>query len=61
MPLVNIMAFNYERMNKQLIREVAAVVVIKIIILMIIKSIWFSAPTVSVDREQEVIKHIIGS
>lgn len=61
MPLVNIMAFNYERMNKQLIREVAAIVVIKIIILMIIKSIWFSAPTVPVDREQEVIKHIIGS
>lgn len=55
------MAFNPESMNKRLVREIAAIVVIKIIILMIIKSIWFSAPTVPADREQEAVQHIVGS
>lgn len=59
--MVIIMSFDSERLDKQLVREVVAILVVKIIILMIIKSVWFSAPTVPVDQEQAVIKHIVGS
>lgn len=47
--------------NKNLVREIFIIVSIKIIILMVIKSIWFSAPTIPVDQDKDVATHIVGN
>lgn len=46
--------------NKKLVREIAAILVIKVICLMVIKAIWFDAPTIPKGTEQQVAQHIAG-
>ena len=43
-----------------LVREIAAILVIKLILLFSIKSVWFDAPTVPVDGVDQVAGHLLG-
>lgn len=46
--------------NKTLVREIAIILVIKLICLMLIKAIWFDAPTIPKDIDHQVAQHIAG-
>lgn len=43
-----------------LIREIALILIIKVVCLMVIKSIWFDAPTIPKGIDQQVAEHIAG-
>ncbi|MEB3766338.1 cytochrome oxidase putative small subunit CydP [Acinetobacter sp. MD2] len=47
--------------NQKLVREIAIILVIKIAILMLIKSIWFNAPTIPQDFDTQTAQHISGN
>ena len=40
---------NTKNSNKNLVREITLILIIKVIILMVIKNIWFDAPTIPKD------------
>ena len=44
-----------------LVREIAAILLIKLVLLFSIKAIWFSAPTIPVDGVAQVAGHLLGS
>jgi hypothetical protein len=44
-----------------LAREIAAVVVLKLAVLLVIKSIWFSAPVIPADAAQRIDGHLLGT
>lgn len=46
--------------NKNLVREIAVILVIKVICLLIIKAIWFDAPTIPKGMDDQVAQHIAG-
>ncbi|ERS03071.1 hypothetical protein Q674_10400 [Acinetobacter sp. COS3] len=46
--------------NRRLIREIAIILIIKVAILMVIKNIWFDAPTIPKDFNNEVAERIAG-
>lgn len=46
--------------NKKLVREIAIILVIKVICLMIIKAIWFDSPTIPKGIDDQVAEHIAG-
>lgn len=46
--------------NRKLVREIAIILVIKVACLMVIKAIWFSAPTVPEDTGR-IAQHIAGN
>ena len=46
--------------NRRLIWEIAIILIIKVAILMLIKHIWFDAPTIPKDFNNEVAKRIAG-
>lgn len=46
--------------NKKLVREIAIILTIKVICLMVIKSIWFDAPTIPMGIDDQVAQHIAG-
>ena len=43
-----------------LAREIAAIVVVKVAVLLVIKSIWFDAPTVPRDGTQRISQHLFS-
>ena len=46
--------------NRRLIREITIILIIKVALLMVIKHIWFDAPTIPKDFNNEVAKRIAG-
>lgn len=44
-----------------LVREIAAIVLIKLVLLFSIKAIWFDAPTVPEDGMNRVATHLLGN
>ncbi|GAB03009.1 MULTISPECIES: cytochrome oxidase putative small subunit CydP [Acinetobacter] len=46
--------------NRRLIREIAIILIIKVAILMMIKNVWFDAPTIPKDFNNEVAERIAG-
>ncbi|PAV49832.1 hypothetical protein CK486_03435 [Pseudomonas sp. HAR-UPW-AIA-41] len=44
-----------------LAREIAAIVVLKVAVLLVIKSIWFDAPTVPHDGIQRTSQHLFNT
>jgi hypothetical protein len=48
-------------LNRRLVREIAIILIIKIVLLMMIKHIWFDAPTIPKDFDNQVAERIAGS
>lgn len=48
-------------LNRHLIREIAAILIIKVVILLIIKHFWFDAPTIPKNFDHQVAEHIAGN
>ncbi|WP_151797749.1 cytochrome oxidase putative small subunit CydP [Acinetobacter bereziniae] len=48
-------------LNHRLVREIAIILIIKIALLMTIKHIWFDAPTIPKDFDNQVAERIAGS
>ncbi len=48
-------------LNRRLVREIAVILIIKIVLLMTIKHIWFDAPTIPKNFDNQVAEHIAGS
>ncbi|WP_266125835.1 cytochrome oxidase putative small subunit CydP [Acinetobacter bereziniae] len=48
-------------LNRWLVREIAIILIIKIALLMTIKHIWFDAPTIPKDFDNQVAERIAGS
>ena len=46
--------------NRRLIWEIAIILIIKVAILMLIKHIWFDAPTIPKDFNNQVAERIAG-
>ncbi|ENX13642.1 hypothetical protein J2X86_001914 [Acinetobacter lwoffii] len=47
--------------NKRLVREITIILIIKIVLLLTIKHIWFDAPTIPKNFDSQVAEHIAGS
>ena len=48
-------------LNRRVVREITAILIIKLIILICIKNIWFDAPTIPKNFNNQVAEHIAGS
>lgn len=46
--------------NRRLIREITIILILKVVLLMVIKHIWFDAPTIPKDFNNEVAERIAG-
>jgi hypothetical protein len=46
--------------NRRLIREITIILIIKVVLLMVVKHIWFDAPTIPKDFNNEVAERIAG-
>ena len=46
--------------NRKLIREITIILIIKVVLLMVVKHIWFDAPTIPKDFNNEVAERIAG-
>ena len=47
--------------NQRLVREITIRLIIKIVLLLTIKHIWFDAPTIPQNFDSQVAEHIAGS
>lgn len=47
--------------DRKLVKEIAIILVIKVAILMLIKSIWFNSPTIPKDFDNQTAQHISGN
>lgn len=47
--------------NRRLIREITIILIIKVILLLVIKHIWFVAPTIPKDFNNQVAERITGN
>lgn len=47
--------------NRRSVIEITAILIIKVAILLTIKHIWFDAPTIPKDFDNQVAEHIAGS
>jgi hypothetical protein len=50
-----------DNLNKRVSREIAIILIIKVVILLIIKNIWFDAPTIPKNFDNQVAERIAGS
>ena len=50
-----------KNLNQKVTREIVAILIIKVIILMVIKNIWFDAPTIPQNFDSQVAERIAGS
>lgn len=50
-----------KNLNQKVTREIVAILIIKVIILMVIKNIWFDAPTIPKNFDSQVAERIAGS
>ncbi len=55
------MSLVFKDLNRRVVKEITAILIIKVIILMIIKNIWFDAPTIPKNFDNQVAEHIAGS
>lgn len=55
------MSLKFKDLNRRVVREITAILIIKVIILMIIKNIWFDTPTIPKNFDNQVAEHIAGS
>ncbi|OTG77636.1 hypothetical protein B9T33_14940 [Acinetobacter sp. ANC 5054] len=55
------MSLPFKDLNRRVVKEITAILIIKVIILMIIKNIWFDAPTIPKNFDNQVAEHIAGS
>ena len=46
--------------NRRLTWEIAIILIIKVVLLMVVKHIWFDAPTIPKDFNNEVAERIVG-
>ena len=46
--------------NRRLIREITIILIIKVVLLMVIKHIWFDAPTIPKDFNNQGAERIAG-
>ncbi|NNG82470.1 MULTISPECIES: cytochrome oxidase putative small subunit CydP [Acinetobacter Taxon 24D] len=47
--------------NQRLVREITIILIIKIVLLLTIKHIWFDTPTIPKNFDNQVAEHIAGS
>ena len=50
-----------KNINRNVSREIAITLIIKVVILLTIKHIWFDAPTIPKNFDNQVAEHIAGS
>ena len=50
-----------KNINQKVTREIIAILIIKVIILMVIKNIWFDAPTIPKNFDTQVAERIAGN
>ncbi|WP_111859635.1 cytochrome oxidase putative small subunit CydP [Acinetobacter sp. CFCC 10889] len=55
------MSFKRTDINRRLVREITIILIIKVILLLVIKNIWFDAPTIPKDFDNQVAERIAGS
>ncbi|WP_180080307.1 MULTISPECIES: cytochrome oxidase putative small subunit CydP [unclassified Acinetobacter] len=55
------MSLTFKDLNRRVVKEITAILIIKVILLMIIKNIWFDAPTIPQNFDNQVAEHIAGS
>ncbi|MEW9150407.1 cytochrome oxidase putative small subunit CydP [Acinetobacter indicus] len=48
-------------MNRRVTREIAAILIIKVVILMAIKNIWFDAPTIPENFDSQVAERLASN
>lgn len=54
------MSLNFQNFNSRLIKEITIILIIKIVLLLTIKHIWFDAPTIPKNFDYQVAEHIAG-
>ncbi|CAM2930141.1 cytochrome oxidase putative small subunit CydP [Acinetobacter celticus] len=47
--------------NRRTVREITAILIIKVVILLTIKHIWFDAPTIPKNFDSQVAERIAGN
>ena len=47
--------------DQRLVREIAIILIIKVALLLTIKHIWFDAPTIPQNFDNQVAEHIAGN
>ena len=50
-----------ENLNQKVVREITLILIIKVILLLTIKHIWFDAPTIPKNCDSQVAERIAGS
>ena len=55
------MSLKPKDLNRRLVREITIILIIKIVLLMTIKHIWFDAPTIPKNFDNQVAERIAGS
>ncbi len=55
------MSMKSRDVNRRLVREITIILIIKIVILLTIKHIWFDAPTIPKNFDNQVAERIAGS
>ena len=50
-----------ENLNQKVVREITLILIIKVILLLTIKHIWFDAPTIPKNFDSQVAERIAGS
>ena len=55
------MSLKSNDLNRRLVREITIILIIKIVLLLTIKHIWFDAPTIPKDFDNQVAERIAGS
>ena len=55
------MSLKSKDLNRRLVREITIILIIKIVLLMTIKHIWFDAPTIPKNFDNQVAERIAGS
>ncbi|WP_173910478.1 cytochrome oxidase putative small subunit CydP [Acinetobacter sp. Marseille-Q1618] len=55
------MSFKRTDINRRLVREITIILIIKIALLLVIKHIWFDAPTIPKNFDNQVAERIAGN
>ena len=55
------MSLKSNDLNRRLVREITIILIIKIVLLLTIKHIWFDAPTIPKNFDNQVAERIAGS
>jgi len=55
------MSLTLKELNQRFKYEIAIILIIKVVVLLAIKNIWFNAPTIPKDFDNQVAERIAGS